>query len=135
MDDAVDVAVDVVDGANSAPAGDPTHMDVATPMPAEMALAPSEETVASQGLLPSAVTVVLAEGTITRDRHSGDFVAKCTSCRHQGGFGVQNASDGQRYPGACKRTASGVADSMVAAITRVFKRPGTQGADGEPFDN
>ena len=122
VDDAVDVAVDVMDGAKPAPAGDPTHMDVATPMPAEMALAPSEETVASQGL-PSAVTVVLAEGTITRDRHSGDFVAKCTSRRHQGGFGVQKASDGQCYPGACKRTASGVADSMVAAITLVSKRP------------
>ena len=64
VDDAIDVALNDMDSAAPSPDGDPTHMDVPTQMPAEMAVAPLEEPVGSQGL-PSAVTVVLAEGTIT----------------------------------------------------------------------
>ena len=64
VDDAIDVALNDMDSAALSPDGDPTHMDVPTQMPAEMAVAPLEEPVGSQGL-PSAVTVVLAEGTIT----------------------------------------------------------------------
>ena len=29
---------------------------------------------------------------------------------------MEKASDGQRWPGACKRTASGMADSLVAHL-------------------
>ena len=47
---------------------------------------------------------------------------------------MQKASDGQRWPGACKKTASGMADSLVAVVTLVSNKPGTQGADGVPFD-
>ena len=39
---------------------------------------------------------------------------------------MQKASDGQRWPGACQRTASGMADSLVAVITLVSNKPGTQ---------
>ena len=93
MDDAVDVALNAMDGAAPSPDGDPTHMDVPTQMPAEMAVAPLEEPVGSQGL-PSAVTVVLAEGTITWYQYSADFVAKCTHPRHQGGSGCRKHRTG-----------------------------------------
>ena len=84
----IDVALNDMDGAAPSLEGDPTHMDVPTQMPAEMAVAPFEEPVGSQGL-PSAATVVLAEGTITWYQYSGGFVAKCTHPRHQGGSGCR----------------------------------------------
>ena len=82
VDDAIDVALNDMDGAAPSPDGDPTHMDVPTQMPAEMAVAQLEEPVGSQGL-PSAVTVVLAEGTITWYQYSADFVAKYTHRRQK----------------------------------------------------
>ena len=93
VDDALDVALNDTGGAAPLPDGDPTNMDVLTQMPAEMAVAPLEEQVGSQGL-PSAVTVVLAEGTITWYPCSGDFVAKCTHPRHQGGSGCRKHRTG-----------------------------------------
>ena len=93
MDDAIDVALNDMDGAAPSPDGDPTHMDVPIQMPAEMAVAPLEEPVGSQDL-PSAVTVVLAEGTITWYQYSGDFVAKCAHPRHQGGSGCRKHRTG-----------------------------------------
>ena len=93
VDDAIDVALNDMDGAAPSPNGDPTHMNIPTQMPAEMAVAPLEEPVGSQGL-PSAVTVVLAEGTITRYQYPGDVVAKCTHPRHQGGSGCRRHRTG-----------------------------------------
>ena len=38
VDDAINVALNDMDGANISPDGDPTHVDVSTQMPAEMPL-------------------------------------------------------------------------------------------------
>ena len=83
VDDAIDVALNDMDGAAPSPNGDPTHMDVPTHMPAEMAVAPLEEPVGSQGL-----------PTITWYPYSGDFVANCTHPRHQGGSGCRKHRTG-----------------------------------------
>ena len=84
VDDVIVVALNNMEGAAPASDGDPAHMDVAAPMPADVALVPFVEPIGSQGL-PSAVTVVLAEGTIAWYRYTGDFVAKCRHPRHKEG--------------------------------------------------
>ena len=125
VDDAIEVALNDMDGAPSLH-GDPTHMDVPIQMPAEMAVAPLEEPVGSPGP-PSLVTVGVPQ-------YSGDFCCKMCAPTPSGRVWVQKASDEQRWPGPCKRTASGMVDSLVAVITHVSNRTGTQGADGVPFD-